>query len=177
MAAGCEDPLDEGEVADASMGRQMVEAARVVDQVVRAAKLGRGERKGVAVVEPDVRPSLPGPLLGPVKGGLGEVDGVHLKTPRGQVERVASGAAAQVEGTARGDQAPVEIPGEAFVRLRHEERHGPGAVGIEAVPPVGSGGGPAVGLRREQAVQKPQYIVDGTYGPVHPYSPLTMPEG
>lgn len=38
MAARGEDAVEQGEVADAAVRRQMVEAARVVDEVVRAAQ-------------------------------------------------------------------------------------------------------------------------------------------
>jgi hypothetical protein len=65
--AGGEDPVEELEVTDAPVGRQMVEAARVVDQVVRAAEFDRVESEGVTAVEPDRAPGpgLAGAFLGP----------------------------------------------------------------------------------------------------------------
>jgi hypothetical protein len=48
MAAGGEGPVEQGEVADAAVRWQVVEAAGIVDQVVRSAQVGRGEGEGVA---------------------------------------------------------------------------------------------------------------------------------
>lgn len=76
MPAGGEGALHECEIADATVGRQVVEAARVVDQVVGPG--GRVLGEGVPAVEADVRPRLGCPLLGPGDGPRRQVDGVHL---------------------------------------------------------------------------------------------------
>ena len=123
MAPGGEYPVEEGEVADAAVRRQMVEAAGVVDQVVRAVQAGAGEGEGVTAVEADLGSRLPGAFLGPGDGRRVEVDGVHLEAQRGEVQRVAARPAAQVEGAARRDQPAVEVRDQVLVRLRHEERH------------------------------------------------------
>lgn len=168
MPAGCKDPVQQREVAEAPVRRKMVEAARVVDQVVQAAQHRPGQRERVTAVETHRRPGLAGPLLGPGDGGGGEVDGVHGEPPRGQVPRVAPRTAPEVEDpAARGDHAPVEPLHEVLVRLVHEERHRPGPVRVERVPPVGRPVRPAVGARGEQVVQEPQHIVDVSDSTVH----------
>lgn len=145
----------------------MVEAAGVVDQVVRAAQCGADEGEGVTAEEADRCRGLGGPVPGPGEGRRREVDRVHLEARGGEVERVAARAAAQVEGAPRGEQPAVEPGDEVLVGLGREERHRLGAVRVEAVPPGGRVGGPAVGLRCEQAVQEREYIVEGAQVAVH----------
>ncbi len=169
VAAGGQGTVEEAEVADPAVGRQVVEAPRVVDEVVGACQFDRGRGEGVAAVEPDVGPGLTCPVLCPRDGCCGEVDGVHVESPGRQIQGVATRAATQVESSARGDQPPGEPGDQALVRLGHEERDRFGAVGVEAVPPVAPAGCcPAVGIRSEQAVEESQYVLDRAYVPVHP---------
>lgn len=106
MAAGGEAAVEESEVADTPVGRQVVETPGVMDQVVRARQLRpfRRQDKGVPAVEPRFGPRETGPLPGPGDRRRGEVDRVDVEAERCQRVRVAPGAAAQVERAARGDQ-------------------------------------------------------------------------
>src|SRR5207248_4363077 len=88
MATRSEHAVEQCEVADTPVGRQVVEAARVVDQVVGT---GQVERKSVAAVEPDV--GRAGPVRSPRYRRRREVDGVDSEARGGQMERVAAGAA------------------------------------------------------------------------------------
>ncbi len=101
MAAGGEQAAEEGEVADPAVRRQVVEAPRVVDQVVRAGEAGRVGGEGVAQVEADRGAGRAGAFAGPVEGGRRQVDGVDPVPLGGQEQGVAAGSAAQVEGIGR----------------------------------------------------------------------------
>jgi hypothetical protein len=94
MAAGGEGPVEQGEVADAAVRWQVVEAAGIVDQVVRAAQVGRGEGEGIAAMKVDLGAGIAGAVLGPGDGRWGKVHGVHRESRRGEVHGVAAGATA-----------------------------------------------------------------------------------
>jgi hypothetical protein len=122
-------------------------------------------------VERDVESGRGGPIAGPGDRGGGQVDGIDLKARGGQVQRVAAGAAAEVQGPAGGDQPSVEVRHQVLIGLIREERHGPVPVCVEAVPPVGAAAGrPPVGTGREQPVQQFQHVLDVADVAVHPAS-------
>lgn len=124
MAAGGQYAIEEGQVGDAAVRGQVVEAARIDDQVVGAVKAG--QREGVTPVEADVETGLARPVPRPGDGDGGEVDRVHLEATGREMESIAPRPTPQVERPpARGDHTPVEVAGQVLVRFRHEERDRP----------------------------------------------------
>ena len=158
-------------MADPAVRRQMVEAARVMDQPVRAAQAVRREREHITAQKTDIQARRPGPLLGQGERGGGQIDGVHLEAALGEQQRVAAEPAAEVQRPPSRDEPPVQIGHEVLVRLRREERHGSVPVRIEIVPPSGRPTGPTVTPRREQPVQESQYVLHRADAPVHPALP------
>lgn len=169
MTAGSQDPVEEGQVADAAVRGQVVEASRVNNQVVGAGQFRADGLECVAADEADVDSNLVSPVLRPRESRRGEVDGIHLESPRREEQGVSAWTATEVQGSARGDQVLVEAGGQAFVGLGHEEGDGPRTVGVEDVPKGRTvTRGPLAVLTGEQPVQERENILDGAHGPVHP---------
>src|SRR5690606_30926493 len=120
-AAGREDAVQQRQVGDPAVRRQVVEAAGVVHEVVGAGQCGRlapgtgradtGQGEHVPVVEAETaRPTgVLRPFTGPGEGCRGEVDRVHVEAVGRQVQRVAAGSAAQFQRPAAGEEPSLDV--------------------------------------------------------------------